>query len=380
MIIKREDLEGQELELLAPYAVKSSESKGRSFSEKEDPYRTCFQRDRDRIIHCKAFRRLNGKTQVFIAGYGDHYRSRLTHSMEVAQFGRDIARMLDLNQDLAEAIGLAHDLGHTPFGHAGQEAMNELMEQYDSRFEHNEQSFRVVHELEQKSDAYKGLNLSFEILDGLLKHRTRYDRPKAFDHLMPSLEAQIVNIADEIAYQSHDIDDGLRSGILTSDGLMHLEIWKYAHADKPPSKVPEVQQYQLVTSVMSLLVNDLAATTNKAVKEAGIKSVKDIYAHADQLAQFSDKVTRMGAELKDYLYDHFYNAKEVMRYNDQGKEVISAMFKALYEKPELLPEKHQARLEQEEKHMVVMDYVAGMTDSFAIKLFENLETDVQLPI
>ncbi|MCH8062169.1 MAG: dNTP triphosphohydrolase, partial [Chloroflexi bacterium] len=169
----RERLEHRE-EALSPYASRSASGRGREVAEPPSPIRTEYQRDGDRILHCKAFRRLNGKTQVFISGYGDHYRSRLTHSMEVAQFGRDIARMLNLNQDLAEAIGLAHDLGHTPFGHAGQEAMNEMMEKYDSRFEHNEQSFRVVHELERKSDDYKGLNLSFEILDGLLKHRNRY--------------------------------------------------------------------------------------------------------------------------------------------------------------------------------------------------------------
>jgi dGTPase len=372
MIIKRENLEGQELQLLAPYAVKSSESKGRSFSEKEDPYRTCFQRDRDRIIHCKAFRRLNGKTQVFIAGYGDHYRSRLTHSMEVAQFGRDIARMLNLNQDLAEAIGLAHDLGHTPFGHAGQDAMNEVMETYGSHFEHNEQSFRVVHELELKSDEYKGLNLSFEVLDGLLKHRTRYDQPECFDHLMPSLEAQIVNIADEIAYQSHDIDDGLRSGILSSAEMMHLDIWKYAASDKRPSKLPKVQTYQMVTSIMSLLVNDLASNTSKKVKKAGIDSVEDIYKHESQIAQFSGKVSRMAVQLKDYLYTNFYNAKEVMRYNEKGKRVISGLFQAIHEKPENLPEKYRAELEGEERHIVVKDYIAGMTDSYAMDIYAKL--------
>ena len=372
MIIKREDLEGQELELLAPYAVKSAESKGRSFTEKEDIYRTCFQRDRDRIIHCKSFRRLNGKTQVFISGYGDHYRSRLTHSMEVAQFGRDIARMLNLNQDLSEAIGLAHDLGHTPFGHAGQDAMNEVLEEFGSRFEHNEQSFHVVHELERKSDDYKGLNLSFEVLDGLLKHRTRYDRPEAFDHFMPSLEAQIVNIADEIAYQSHDIDDGLRSGILTGEGLMHLEIWQYAAANKKPSKVPEIKQHHMVTSIMSLLVVDLATNTNQAIRDKGFTSVDDIYGYPHPLAEFSDKVGKMAVQLKDYLYSHFYNAPEVMKYNEKGKKMITSLFKTFYKKPELLPENYQARLENEEKFLVVKDYVAGMTDSYAMDLYTKL--------
>ncbi len=372
MIIKREDIEGQEIELLASYAVRSAASKGRTFSEKEDPYRTCFQRDRDRIIHCKAFRRLNGKTQVFIAGYGDHYRSRMTHSMEVAQFGRDIARMLNLNQDLAEAIGLAHDLGHTPFGHAGQEALNEVMGTFGAHFEHNEQSFRVVHELERKSDKYKGLNLSFEVLDGLLKHRTRYDRPKAFDHLMPSLEAQVVNIADEIAYQSHDIDDGLRSGILSEDELMKLDISKQAAEERESSEDPEIRKHHLLASIMSLLVNDLAGNTNERLKALNMQKVDDIYAHNGQIAQFSDDVYQMAVQLKDYLYKHFYNAKEVMKYNEEGKIVLTRLFRVLYDKPEHLPEKYQALLDTEERYVVVKDYVAGMTDSFAMDLYEEL--------
>ncbi len=372
MIIKREDLEGQELELLAPYAVRSAESKGRKFHEKEDLFRTCFQRDRDRIIHSKPFRRLNGKTQVFIAGYGDHYRSRMTHSMEVAQFSRDIARQLNLNQDLAEAIALAHDLGHTPFGHAGQDAMNEVMEGYGSRFEHNEQSFRVVNELAQKSDEYDGLNLSFEVLDGLLKHRTRYDRPKSFDHFMPSLEAQIVNIADEIAYQSHDIDDGLRSGILNLDEMSSLAIWKVAVDKSDASNIPEIQRYHWVTSVMSLFVNDLAKYTDSLVTESGVSSVNDIYNYKDQLAQFSPEVSKMATELKDYLYENFYNAEEVMKYNLKGKEVITGLFRKLYDKPEHLPKKYQSKLQAEEKHIVVKDYIAGMTDSFAIDLYKKI--------
>lgn len=373
MMIRREHLEGQELQLLAPYAVKSAESKGRSFPEKEDDFRTCFQRDRDRIIHSKAFRRLNGKTQVFISGYGDHYRSRLTHSMEVAQFGRDTARMLNLNQDLAEAIALAHDLGHTPFGHAGQDAMHEIMQEHGSRFEHNEQSFRVVNELERKSEEYLGLNLSFEVLDGLLKHRTRYDRPEAFDHFQPSLEAQVVNVADEIAYQSHDIDDGLRSGILSAEEMTSLRIWKAAAEKSRLSSVPEIQRHHWVTSVMSLLVNDLANNTDKNVQKAKMASVADICAHEEQLAQFSQEVSAMASELKDYLYKNFYNAEEVKKYNEKGKVVIKSLFDKFYGSPNTLPEKYQKKLEQEELHTVVKDYIAGMTDSFAMEIYESIK-------
>ncbi len=371
-MINRKDLESQEEGLLASYAVKSAQSRGRKFDEAEDAFRTCFQRDRDRVIHSKAFRRLNGKTQVFIAGYGDHYRSRLTHSMEVAQFGRDIARMLNLNQDLAEAIGLAHDLGHTPFGHAGQEAMNEMMEQYGSRFEHNEQSFRVVDELEQKSNQYKGLNLSFEVLDGLLKHRTRYDRPEAFDHFMPSLEAQVVNIADEIAYQSHDIDDGLRSGIITIEGLMKLEISQYTTKNLPHADSLEVHRHHLVGSIMSYLVNDLAQATEETLKKNKITTLQQIYECPDQLAQFSDAALKMGAELKDYLYQNFYNAPEVMKYNEHGKVVIIKLFQSFYADEKRLPPKYQKRLDSAEKHVVIKDYIAGMTDSFALAIYDSL--------
>lgn len=371
-MIIRQHLEIQENQILAPYAVKSAQTQGRKFKEHEDPYRTCFQRDRDRIIHSKAFRRLNGKTQVFIAGYGDHYRSRLTHSMEVAQFGRDIARMLNLNQDLAEAIGLAHDLGHTPFGHAGQDAMNEMMELYGSRFEHNEQSFRVVDQLEVKNDQYPGLNLSFEVLDGLLKHRTRYDRPEAFDHFMPSLEAQVVNIADEIAYQSHDIDDGLRSGIINLEGLMKLQICQQAVQNLPSPKNLTVYRHYLLSSIMSLLVNDLAQTTEEKLQSKGIQNLEQIYQDPQQLAQFSDPMQKMGGELKDYLYQNFYNAPEVMKYNEQGKVIITKLFQSFYSDPIKLPSKYQKQLDQEEKHVVVKDYIAGMTDGFAMEIYNSI--------
>ena len=371
-MIDRHDLESQEEKILASYAVKSAQSQGRKVKEAEDDYRTCFQRDRDRVIHSKAFRRLNGKTQVFIVGYGDHYRSRLTHSMEVAQFGRDIARMLNLNQDLAEAIGLAHDLGHTPFGHAGQDAMNEKMEQFGSRFEHNEQSFRVVDVLEKKSHVYPGLNLSFEILDGLLKHRTRYDRPKAFDHFMPSLEAQVVNVADEIAYQSHDIDDGLRSGVLNLDSLLELSICEVARELIQKSDTIAIKRRHLLSSVMSLLVNDLAEQTELLLKEKNIQQLDHIYKTPEQLAQFSPRVSKMGAELKDYLYQNFYHAPEVTRYNEQGMVVIATLFDHFYGDSDRLPETYQLRLKNEVKHEVVKDYIAGMTDSFALKIYDSL--------
>ncbi len=371
MIINRKDIQRRENEMLAPYAVRSSESKGRAYKEKEDEYRTCFQRDRDRIIHSKAFRRLNGKTQVFIAGYGDHYRSRLTHSMEVAQFARDIARMLDLNQDLAEAIGLAHDLGHTPFGHAGQDAMNEILEPYGSRFEHNEQSFRVLFTLEEKSDLYEGLNVSYEVLDGLLKHRTEYDHPKVFDHKMPSLEAQIVNTADEIAYQNHDIDDGLRSGILTFNNMEEVEIWNRVMKNVKKSDVSEIYRHQMVTGIMSLMVSDLTINTEKRIADFSIKSLNDVYDQDEPVAVFSEAMAKMAKELKDFLYKNFYQSKPVMQYNTKGQKIIKMLFKAYYDHPEKLPDRFKKELDSEEKHVVVKDYVAGMTDSYATELYNQ---------
>ena len=277
MILKREAIEEREKKTLASYAVKSAESRGRTHPEPEDPYRACFQRDRDRVIHCKAFRRLKGKTQVFVAHYGDHYRSRLAHSMEVAQLSRDLARTLNLNEDLAETIGLAHDLGHTPFGHAGQDAMNDMMKEYGRGFEHNEQSRRVVEFLESKKPDYRGLNLSFEVLDGLIKHRTTYDQPTAPDTLMPSLEAQIVNLADEIAYQNHDIDDGLRSGILSFADFEDLAIWKRLKSEVDQQLALPYLIPAMISGLITLMVNDLIENTERWLRENGIETVDQIY-------------------------------------------------------------------------------------------------------
>jgi dGTPase len=363
MIISREILEQREQELLAPYAVKSAESRGREMKEPEDPYRTCFQRDRDRIIHAKAFRRLRGKTQVFVASYGDHYRSRMTHSMEVAQISRDVARMLGLNEDLAETIALAHDLGHTPFAHAGQEAMHEIMKTFGSRFEHNEQSRRVVDFLEEKHPGHRGLNLSFEVRDGLLKHRTTFDVPEPGDTLMPSIEAQIVNIADEIAYQNHDIDDALRSEILTLKDFKGIAL------------VEEAQKTDklLISGLMGLMIEDLARHTEKQIAKHKITSVAQVYQTPAYLGCFSPEMEKKGDELKAFLYKNFYQSPGVSEYNKKGQEVIHVLFDKLYKNPKLLPEKLQEVEGGEPLHMIVKDYIAGMTDNFALELYEELK-------
>lgn len=373
MIFSREKLEAMEEASLAPYALKSNQSKGRLFEEEKDKYRTCFQRDRDRVIHSKAFRRLKGKTQVFIARFGDHYRSRLTHTMEVAQLSRDMARTLNLNEDLAETIALAHDLGHTPFGHSGQDAMHEMMQQYGGRFEHNEQSKRVVEKLEEKSHLYGGLNLTYEVKDGLIKHRTFYDDPLSKDTLMPSIEAQMVNIADEIAYLNHDIDDGIRAGILNFEDFEYLKIWKKAKETVSDSMPKHLLANAMKSSIIKLMTKDLVENTHKLIEEKGIDSIADIYKHQNPLSAFSEDFYKDCVELKSFLYKRFYHSEEVKKYNDEGQEIIRILFKKLISQFELMPEEYCNRFKTEEKHIVVKDYIAGMTDHFAIELYEKLK-------
>lgn len=372
-MLTRKQIEERENRELASFAVKSANSRGRDFKEAEDSYRTFFQRDRDRVIHCKAFRRLKGKTQVFVAHYGDHYRSRLTHSMEVAQLSRDLARTLNLNEDLTETIGLAHDLGHTPFGHAGQDEMNELMKEYGEGFEHNEQSRRVVEFLEEKSPHYRGLNLSFEVLDGLIKHRTTYDRPSSQDTLMPSLEAQVVNIADEIAYQNHDIDDGLRSGMFTLEDLNPLAIWQRTKQDIDQDLSISFLIPAMISGLISLMVNDLAENTDRLIKEAGVQSVDDIYRTKDPLSAFSSDFSKECEELKAFLFKNFYTSEGVAEYNEKGKRVIRFLFEKMMKDNSLLPEKTLKNPYKESIHVLVKDYIAGMTDQFALDLYGKLK-------
>ncbi len=370
-MLRRTDLEQREKQALAPYAVKNAESRGREHPEAEDPFRTAFQRDRDRVIHSKAFRRLKGKTQVFVAHYGDHYRSRLAHSMEVAQLSRDIARTLNLNEDLAETIGLAHDLGHTPFGHSGQDEMHELMQAYGERFEHNEQSRRVVEILEEKSPKYPGLNLSFEVRDGMIKHRTTYDAPLAPDHFMPSLEGQLVNLADEIAYQNHDIDDGLRAGIFKIEALDGLKIWQEAKKTVDQALPLGFRIGAMISSLIGLMIGDLVAETETRVKRAGVTSVTQVCALHEPVCDFSPAMAQKTRELKTWLYKNFYLSPGVAEYNQKGKQVIRTLFEHFMKHPEAMTEKPQARLAHDPLHLVVKDYISGMTDNFALELYEN---------
>lgn len=359
-----------EAQILAPYALKSSESKGRKHPEMEDPYRTPFQRDRDRVIHSKAFRRLSGKTQVFLSSYGDHYRSRLTHSMEVAQVSRDIARALGLNEDLCEVIALAHDLGHTPFGHAGEEAMSEMMGKFNDVFEHNEQSRRIVERLEVKSEEYAGLNLSFEVIEGMMKHRKFHDDGKTL--VVHSLEAQVVDLADAIAYHHHDLDDGLRAGILQYDDLAEkIDLWKQAMEDLSFSDLGEdLFRHTVINRVISLLIHDVIEQTEKNIREYNIEEPLTQETHRI-LVQFSEKVQKRVDQLSEFLGDHFYMHEKVSGQALHGQKIIKTLFELYSQQERLLPLPIREQFETEKRHIVIKDYIAGMTDEYAIGKYEE---------
>ena len=285
----REELEDIEQQVLASYAQQSKSSKGRYHSEPDHPYRTIYQRDRDRVIHATAFRRLQYKTQVFVNHEGDYYRTRITHTLEVAQIAGSIARALRLNQDLTEAVALAHDLGHTPFGHSGEKVLNELMKN-DGGFEHNAQSYRIVTYLEDRYPLFQGLNLSYEVLEGIDKHRTRYDRPGGAGEQY-TLEAQIVDLADETAYTAHDLDDGLTSGLLNFEGLSEVPLWK-RNFDKVKSLYPHLTRdkikYQTVRQIIDELVTDILNHTSDRIAKFNVKTVEDVRRCPEELASFSD--------------------------------------------------------------------------------------------
>lgn len=371
----RTSLEEKEAKNLAPYAIKSKQSKGRKFEEKADDERLCFQRDKDRIIHCKAFRRLDEKTQVFVAGSGDHYRTRLTHTLEVAQIARDIARRLCLNEDLCEAIALAHDLGHPPFGHAGEAALNEVMEKYDMRFEHNEQSRRVVEVLEKAYPDFDGLNLSIEVLEGMVKHQTAWDQAGKKFEVFPHLEAQAVNIADEIAYTNHDMDDGMRSGLIKLNQLEQLTLWKKGTAEvkKKYGKIKNEQVFiaRTISTIIALMIDDLCRQTMANLKKFKVKSVKDIKKHRGTLSEFSGDMKEMLKELRQFLYNNFYLHPKIAAHNLRGKNMIRKLFEYYYENPDWFPkigEQFRKGAARNDKFLIaIKDYIAGMTDRFLLK-------------
>ncbi len=374
--------------LLAPYAQSEAESRGRRFPEPPPRHRTEYQRDRDRIVHSTAFRRLVYKTQVFVNHEGDLYRTRLTHSLEVAQIARSVARALRLNEPLAEAICLAHDLGHTPFGHAGQDALHECMRDYGG-FEHNLQSLRVVDELEERYAEFPGLNLTFETREGILKHCSAANARRLgelgerfLQRRQPALEAQLANLADEIAYNNHDVDDGIRAGLITIDDLRELAIFRRQY-DLVTARYPGLGQRRLVHEVVrrmiDFLVNDLIAASEASIAAAGPASVEDVRARPEPLLRFGAEAGAEHLELKRYLRQHLYRHYKVLRMTNKARRVVRDLFGALFDDVDLMPTEHQEaarRLEAESgppgRARAVADYIAGMTDRFAILEHERL--------
>lgn len=376
MIFSRNDIEQRELATLAPYAVKSVESAGRVYKDRENTFRTCFQRDRDRIIHSKAFRRLMEKTQVFTVGVGDHYRNRMSHSIECAQVSRGLARGLGLNEDLAEAIALAHDLGHTPFGHAGEFAMDLCMREHGLHFEHNEQSLRIVEKLEYMYPTFNGLNLSKEVLDGLLKHRTPFDQPKTAFKQSAHLEAQVVDLGDEVAYMSHDLDDGLRAGMFHYEDVSHLRIIAKAHDfmrvkydELTDIMTPEILRARLSSSLMHLLVDDILRESQRHIEKNKIETLDDVRNFDGILVQFSPDTRRDIDALREFLSTNYYFSPKVSEQSKQGQDIIRQLFQFYMRHPEKLPENFQRFMHEgasgQPLAIIVKDYIAGMTDGFA---------------
>lgn len=366
----RTDWEQEERERLAPWAVRSADSHGRVVAEPEHPYRTVFQRDRDRIVHARAFRRLEYKTQVFIHHEGDHYRNRLTHTLEGAQIARTIARTLRLNEDLAEAIALAHDLGHTPFGHAGERVLNELMRGAGG-FDHNRQTLRVVDWLEQRSAEFRGLNLSAETREGILKHGCHWEHPLPVPALraQPSLEAQVADRSDEIAYVNHDLDDGLRSDLLRLDALAEIPLWREVH-EEVRARLPEVDDDMLrtrtIVALINRLVTDLVEATADRVEKRNPADVEAVRDTPERLLGYERGLEQALRGLKDFLFQNLYHHPNVVATTHQAERVLAELWSFLREDPNKLPESVRARFAEDGEERALADYLAGMTDRFAL--------------
>ncbi|MCD6094240.1 MAG: deoxyguanosinetriphosphate triphosphohydrolase [Candidatus Omnitrophica bacterium] len=369
-MLTREQLEQREEEILAPYAAKSKYTQGRVHKEEEHPFRSVYQRDRDRIIHSNAFRKLEYKTQVFVNHEGDYYRTRLTHTLEVAQIAVSIARSLRLNEDLTEAIALAHDIGHTPFGHAGENALRELMQNFGG-FEHNQQGLRVVDLLEQRYPDFKGLNLSYETREGIAKHKTIFDQAnKEFKNKQPTLEAQVVNLADEIAYDSHDLDDGLTANLIDEEQLLKVKIWRDIYeplAKKITNK--EILKYQTIKSLINLTTTDLINESERRLKD--IKSREEVH-KSEGLISFSKEIFEKRKQLKDFLFKNLYCHYRVMRMTNKAQRFIKQLFEIYLKKPTQLPFSCQEKIEKEGLERTICDYIAGMTDRFALEEYKKL--------
>lgn len=377
-MLTRKEIESREDRELAAYAMKSKDSRGRKYPEKEHQYRSVYQRDRDRIIHSTAFRRLEYKTQVFVNHEGDYYRTRLTHTMEVSQIARSIARVLNLNEDIAEAISLAHDLGHTPFGHSGEDALKKLMEGHGG-FEHNLHGLRVVDILERKYPDFRGLNLSWELKESIVKHNSSYNNTSVATEYhtneQPLLEAQIVDKADSIAYDNHDLDDSLKAGIITDDDLQAVNLWretqkkvkqKYTICDR------DIVIAQTIKMLINLEVTDLIETTVSRMKQEGIKTVRDVREYHRLIVSFSPTLSEQKKNLQEFLFKNVYQHYRVVRMADKAKRFLEELFIAFIKNPKQLPFEYQRWIEEAGLYQAVCDYIAGMTDRFAQDEYKKL--------
>lgn len=383
MIFTRQKLEEIENQSLAPYGLRSSQSKGRKFEDHEPDYRTSFQRDRDRILHTTAFRRLEYKTQVFINYEGDYFRTRLTHTLEVAQIGRTLARALGANEDLVEAICLAHDLGHPPFGHSGEVILNKLMKDYGG-FDHNKQSLRIVNKLEKRYEDFGGLNLTWEVLEGIVKHETEYDISDASDYdpeLRGHLEAQLANVSDELAYTAHDLDDGLRSGMITPAMLSGIEIWEILRENIQwkDNELSDLNRHRLIRHLIGMLVSDVVAATSDEIAKSKVKSVLDLQKLDHNVAKHSPDMHRRNRELKDFLYNKLYRHYRVVRMAVKAERTITELFNAYREEPSMLGDSFQALIDKRGLERTITDYIAGMTDRYAVEEYQKLFDPLTLP-
>jgi dGTPase len=376
----RKEIEAREDSALAPYAARSSRTQGRIHKEPDDPYRTCYQRDRDRIIHSTAFRRLEYKTQVFVNHEGDYYRTRLTHTIEVLQIARSIARCLRLNEDLTETLALAHDIGHTPFGHSGEEALHGLMEEHGG-FEHNSQGLRVVDLLENRYPGFRGLNLTYEVRESILKHRTPFDNPDpaGFDpDSMPLLEAQVVDAADSIAYDNHDLDDSLKAGLITLDDLKEVSLWNEVR-EKVEKTFGALEADHVRTQTIRFLINREVVDTieTSAGTLTKVKDIETVRRAGNALIKFSGELEEKKRELQAFLLDKVYKHYRVVRMTAKAKRFVENLFNAYINNPDQLPTEHKEWVASAGLHRGVCDYIAGMTDRYAqqehMKLFDPFE-------
>ncbi len=368
--------------MLAPYALRAEESRGRRHPEPGHPYRNDFQRDRDRVVHSRAFRRLEDKTQVFTRRRSDHFRNRLTHTIEVAQISRTIAAELGLNEDLVEALALVHDVGHPPFGHAGERILNELMGEYGDQFDHNLHALRTVEQFEQRYADFPGLNLTFEMREGIVKHSRDYDRnefPQLAEYLLdrrPPLEAQLIDLTDEIAYSTADLDDGVEAKILTRDQARKgVPVFARLYADverRYPAANEKLKFYETLKRVLDRLVSDLIAHTRESIREAGVQSAEEVRRFPRRLFAFSPAIDEERRQIREFLYQNVYFSAVLQPDKKQAEQVIADLFGYFMKMPRALPMGYQEKARHEPLHRIVCDYVAGMTDNYILEQHKRL--------